>query len=56
MDESGPRTLVELLERSAAEFGARKAVSAKAGLRTRSLSYAELAAAMVAVAGQLAAR
>ena len=56
MDECRPRTLVELLERSAEEFGTRKAVSMKAGLRTRSLNYAELAAAMVAVAGDLATR
>lgn len=56
MAEAAVRTLVDLLDQSAAAFGARRAISARAGLRTRILSYAELKIAMEDMARQLSAR
>lgn len=56
MDEAAVGTLVDLLERSAATFGARRAISAKVGFRIRALSHAELKTAMEAIARQLMAR
>ena len=55
MAEVLPETLCDLLDAAAARHGAKLAVAGRVGLRTERLTYAELACAAEAVAGQVMA-